>query len=1399
MKTLKRRALAIAGALALLSGGAAHADLLEYSFTGADGSQRTLQPSAKYANPTGTMTFALSAGVDRKVQISILDTSGAVISSTGSELLGPNDRILVGGQEYYGTSLSLDAPPEGDYQLKAEIVSNEGTTVQSDIYSVTFDVTPPSVGEFRHDASLIATDPATGAPVIGGPYYKYSELSGISDDSPMDEVVFWTIDEQGNKGPEFRAGLSNGVATVPDNTVFAGRDEQRYSLMVRVVDRAGNATIASHDVLWDNHATPRGEPEILAVYDPITVGANKYMGRDELAGFTAYTPNMVVRTNPTKVLVRFPKQNHVTETPFGLGIPRHCNPNHCIGRDVLFTDSSFVYSLSYNNLNLDSFGSFRTKVRSSDHLSNAWVKDLYLTVDDSTPIAPVITQVRWWDDATQEWKGTNRYLGLEEKDTHFTKALVKVQPRSYRQKIRVQNSTTKVFTYAYVEPGDTEVEVEFDSLPYQYYMERNGDYYRNNMYVLSFSEGLTTMTLTDSGLKEEPVTLVSDLKWVTTDSDFSPPTMTDLVIDESTREIRVGTYDTSELVVRGTALFPNWRIKSESSTLSISSSAGVTTQLPLKREEVQNNWTRTFVYDASGLPDGRYTSLTTVLRDTFNNETVLTQPVDYLLDLVPPDITVSVANGQSIESLDEILITINDNHDDQPGITSLRLSGGPANENVQLAARAMRGGRYGLEYPVMFPSLQEGESYLLTVEATDSQGNTAQVVVDFEYKPRQVTLADGMDGKLMVPAVTQEFQRQGGGEIIQTEPLTLSDGAVVSGTYDVFATLRSDAEVPLVVNGIRIEPGQTMSVMSQHNFASSGGRINLPLRPAVAGVEGSSNLLVMTSAPNSPVLVLDVNTWVGKAKLSAEKWAVRQVIDPVSITASPEAGVVCRLTSDETAARAADPVRDPVCLLEWEQTPDEAEQVEAEAGGLKLTSLQGQAVALGEQPVSYSLYLFSGDGRKIRVGGGGDILTVSSAFGAVAYQPLGELAEVYRVIQDFDVRMKQTLGPACTLTLDALQAQDAAQNRQIGSRSNTCLFEWIEIPDGMQQDPYSESPNLFGALREKQTHMLRWRVSIFTRNGTRVTLATESHAIEAVDPPAPEIGILSEYHYADDLYMVPMAGGYLGDAIIEGELTPMDVRMSRDGEETTHETFQPGHGVSHKVFRRMVTEAADLWDETVFNIAAAYNILPEVGTEQRVRAVAVPGYDIAPQIDVDVSEALDTAPLPVTVRIGNRLMPEAAYDAATMGEWQLRLVREERFDEVVPMTDYVDAPTGEVQFNLDLSGIERAVRLVAQARLKSPIEGYERVESSQRMFLTVLRGGAIDASVEGRRLSGAAPFSTVLQLALENRADTAATGDVIWEVSADGGSSWESHQSSDRNRFRWYKTYEKGSTWYERR
>lgn len=1348
MIKLKRKALAITGVIALISGGYAQADLLEYSFTGVDGTDKTLPANVSHANPVGDITFALSAGVDRKVRISILDaTKNAVVSSAVSSILGANDRINVSNRDYYGAYLKLATPKEGNYRIKSEILSGTGSVVKEQLNSLTIDITPPKINGSPTYRNMSGWTVSTHK-VFGGTGLASLAVDGVSDNNEVAETYFVSR----FKGSEneilspvsFENSEIRKTGAMPSSWFEVPKGD--YSVGFRVFDKAGNAS----EIMWDAFIDTTSARNLIDKWEVLGVRTSN------AEPWIPYTEGMKAPSNPVQVAWGFKNEliAEVNGTPDGIhrkagnrnlsSLPEF--PNHWVYVDTVKNYNGSPYVAMYKFTGNGGNVSRDTVARKLDFTG--------------LNLAPKPTGLKYQLDGSSQWvDGFAKWLVTNIKVT-ITGLMGTVEPRNYDQIYEVSSIGSCVIPAG-------EISCEMNGIKKDV-AASNGGYVPHAIYAKDATGSLGS----------------THLSYLYTRWDTNPLLLSNALMESSSIDFRLTDEEACDTSNCYWGPKTSWiklvSLKTDKTHQYYSSA--------FKRVNAKN-WNVRHNY--SDYPEGEW-DIYIGATDNFGNTTEEKFMSGFIFDRAPPKVKIISPESKSINSLDQFTLSVTDTYDQKPKIISVKLGGGPAKDLVQLSWREQSEGVFKLEYPIMFPSMQVGEEYTLTVTAEDSQGNSTTANKSFMYEPAQISLADGMDGKLMIPAIAHEFKRLDGGNIIQTEPIQLGGDTVVSGVYDVFATLRSDAQIPLVVNGILISPGETMNIMNQHDFSSSGGRIDLPLRPANSGEEGTSNLLVMTSAPNSPVLVLNVNTWVGKAKLSAENWEVRQIIDPVSISASPASGVACRLSSDENAAKASDAVRDPVCLLEWEQVPDEAESVDSFVGGLKLTGLKGQAVALGEQPVSYSLYLYSGGSRKVRVGGGQSTLSVISALNSVAYKPLGELAEVNRVIQEFDVRMRQNVGPSCSLTLDATRAQDAAANRQVGNHASTCLFEWIDIPDGMQQDQYSETPYLFGTLRDKKAHTLRWRVSIYSKSGTRVTLATEQHDIEAIDPPAPEINIFSSYHHKDEIFMVPIEGGYLGDAIIEGELTPIDVLLTRDSVELTNETFQPGRGVNNKIFRRMDTEKSALWNETLFNVQGSYNFLPEVKTTKKVRAIAVPGYDIRPNINMSVSEAMDTAPLPVTVNIADRMRPEVKYDSKSMGDWAIRLVREEGFEEIIPMTDFVDAPNGVVQFNLDLAGIERSVRLIAEAKLKSPIDGYDRVEKSQRVFLTVLRGNAIGASVKGRRLAGAAPFATILQLSLDNRADTAATGDVIWEVSNDGGASWEANLVTDRNRFRWYKTYDKG-------
>lgn len=1347
MINFKPKLPALLGALAVLTAGAAHAELLEYTFKAPNGAQRSLPPNANYANPTGNVSFALSAGIDRKVKISVLRSDGTVVSTATSHLLGATDRITVGGKSYYGAELQLPAPVGGAYTVRAEILASDGSTVQMDQYPLTVDVTPPTYSSLApvYGGFGQVTSGDVWKLGLGGSEDNAFLLSGISDESPIKGVKAKLYRQDGSlyKDVSVNYDDANGQARQSFKSGFfpASDLDEVFTLQFEISDSAGNSYLSPRQkVMFDSITNAPSAP--FGVYDP---SSTNNLGPG-LSGFVAYTAGMTVKTNPIRLAWRVPRDNWHEYREGGINMVNALGEMTKVGEDGNYVYLVTTSPFGNTDGNYWRWGNF-----------GAWGGggiSYSLTLSPSAPQSPRLLGVDY-NYSDIGWSSFYRYwVNNSVLPVTVSSIRVKVEPRPY-----VQTA---------VHRGSCEVPVGQDScvITNSFTMEKGTTgYVHDNVTVYN----------TDKSLSSNP--MWAEVNW----NDQHYPQLSQQY-DQSSKVFTLFVNQPG----RG-AYFDRLRLRSawieDSKGNKLSPTGGL----------IANNWENyTYQWDLKTLPEGQY-SLVAAAEEMHGPLT--RQPMFQITsDRTAPTLTISVADGAAIQTLDDVVITLADAVDPSPKLTSLALVAGPANDKVQLSWREESKGRFRLEYPVMFPSLKEGESYSLTVAGEDAQGNAVQKAVGFEYKPRQVMLADGMDGKVMIPAVTHEFVHADGKRIIETKPLTLSDGAVVTGSYDVFATLRSDAQVPLVVNGVRIEPGQTMGIMSQHDFGASGGRLSIPVKPAVPDEVGSSSLLVMTSAPNSPILVVDINTWKGAAKLSAESWTIRQVIDPVKIYALPELGVPCRFTTKADVAMAADPIRDPVCLLQWDRTPDEAEQTTQDNNGMKVAGLVGQAVSIGEQPVEYSLYLFSGDGSKVKVGSGSQNLTVTTAYDSVGYSPIDDIAQVNRVIEDFDVNFKQSKGPDCSITLSADRAKNEAAKKGVGSTSRTCLFEWQQIPDGLVQDQLSESPSLSGSLAANGDHPLGWRVSIFTRNGTRVTLNDEIFNIEAVDPPAPTVALSSKYNFKNNIYMVPMTGNYLGDVIINSERAALDISISRNSSVLESETFSPGSGAYNKVYRRINTDERPLWEETTYKVNATYNKVPDVKTEVVYKAIAAPSDSIRPIVEVEGDTAIDTQALPIKVLIRDQYKPDGGYDEKTMGKWKVRLIRQKVYNETEPLTDFVFAKNGEAQFSVNIKGVDSSsIRIVAEAVLESPVEGYNRTETSLRpAFLTVLKGGAIGADVQSRKLSGQAPFTSVFKLALNDRQDVRATGKVIWETSADDGKTWEQFTPEDRYKYQLVRTFEKG-------
>jgi hypothetical protein len=153
-----------------------------------------------------------------------------------------------------------------------------------------------------------------------------------------------------------------------------------------------------------------------------------------------------------------------------------------------------------------------------------------------------------------------------------------------------------------------------------------------------------------------------------------------------------------------------------------------------------------------------------------------------------------------------------------------------------------------------------------------------------------------------------------------------------------------------------------------------------------------------------------------------------------------------------------------------------------------------------------------------------------------------------------------------------------------------------------------------------------------------------------------------------------------------------------------------------------------------------------------------------------------------------------------MGVWRIQVGRETVEDgrkTFRPISDWADAQDGTASFHVDLASIDtKSAKVVAKADLVSPIPGYTRTAMSRPLYVAVLDGKQIEATLDAYRVTGEAPLRIAMTAALEDRLQGASLGEVLWKVSADDGATWTDEPSpyGKVNATRLVRTFERG-TW----
>lgn len=1333
----------------LLGSSGAHADLLEYQYTDTNGEEKTSSYAEKYINPTGDITFALNAGIDRKVRISILNEKDRVVSTATSSLLGANDRITVKGKEHYGALLTLKPPSEeGNYSLKAEMLSSSGSVVKSSLHPIVVDRTKPVI---TGSPVLKKTSGWTAITkdVFGGGGLAYLSIGGISDEVGVAETYFVSqlngSDKEIKSKVEFDKGTAKRTGNMPAN--WFEESKGNYNVGFRVFDKAGNYS----EVIWPAFIDTTSASEYVDQWEVMAVR------KTSSDPWQPYTSNMKAPSNPFQVAWGFKDSliAGVNGTVDGLVSSRV----HRSMQRIPDVPGYMLYIDTLKDFNGAGYTDIPKKAGGAKRISRNTIASKFNF--SGLPTAPKPKGLSYKLKGSDKWiNGFSKWIVTNSPKT-ITAIRGTVEAKDYPQRFSVSGVASCL-----IPAGSTSCESSANKT-----LATTAKGYVFHYIVASDSTG--KLGGTHQG-------------YLYTRWDTVPLILSDISMED--RDISFRLTDTEACDTSKCYWGPSvaW-VKLESVTTDEKKQYNHSS---LSRIDAKN-WIAKF--DSSKFAEGDW-DIYVGGRDRFGNITEQLFKSGSMIDQTAPELDITLPEEGTISSLDEIVVLLSDDKDPEPKVTSIGLTGGPANDKIQLSWRKESTGVFRLEYPLLFPSLKAGESYTLVVSAEDEQQNSVEKSVSFEYIPEFVTLKNGMDGNLYIPNIQQPITREDGSNIIKTEPFTLSDGSLVTGSYDVYATLRSDADYPMVINGVEIQPGETTSVLDQHNFASSDGRLSIPMYASNDTI-GQANVMISTAAPNSPILLLDVKTWKAEGKLSAESWEVRQVVDNLHILASPAPGTICRFTSDRKQAEAADPLKDPTCYIEWISIPDESEEQMITLDGLRVAGIVGQAMSLGEQPIRYRLSMFSGS-NKIYLGEGERMLKVLPAEGSIAVSPPASSLKAHRTIGDVSIPFVQDKGPECSLTLDANVALREAQNRPFTSKSRTCLFEYQNIPDGLVQSIRSNEPLLTGTQDINGDSDIGWRISMYARSGSRISLNTQEAKLNIVDPSAPEIEVESKYHLRDNVYVVPFQESptWLGDANVSGVSANIDVGLYRDDELLEEDTYSGGYGDRTSIDRPLDALPQSVWNKQVFSVLANFSDLPEIKSEKSIEVFTAPSLSVAPVISSKEDAAINSALLPVTVSIHDSRKRNDSYEP-NYGNWEVRVLSEERYGKNRPLSDWqVTDFNGEAGFEVPLHDVDsNRVRLVAEARLLSEVEGYERTEFSRRpMTMQLLRGNSIESSVVSRRLSGPAPFSTVFKVDLEERLDLRALDTVTWYLSDDGGSTWVEQNLSSRSDMVFVKNFEEG-------
>lgn len=1345
----------------------ATAEVLQYKFTDTSGAEKVIPSSSTSLNPKTAISVSVSAGIDRKVKLTLLGDGGTVISTVGSEKVGSSDQITVDGRTYYGAILTLKRPPDGSYSLLAETLSSAGEVVSSETLGLSFDTSAPSLGEWDWKFPYGRGTAPDGLPILSIIEAWYLKL-GVSDISDVSKATFQTFEHLEN-GIVKEVATGRLSITAEDSTIMMGtglRDsitsamipittQGKFSVKFTAEDKAGNQSSKALE-FWNNSKC--GDvPEAVAIQDKLYTGQG-YLG---VSGFRplseqASTP---VTENPARVMFKI-QTKEVKDLPEG----KIFGGRPVGGQEytIVKSENGFTYFIIKEVITDNGKMNWSQTGWTNDsrwRCSAFEVKNPVFSNEGKPPVyvsSEVYLDGYGWTNAAP--LNVNSISGTTiNRDATISKLKGNVSPRSYTQVVNFGVSKAVLqLGSCEVPPGadyctlDTKLPFntsktigEVSSVPYVYHRD---------------APDLKVFAATNLRWHwdaEDPVV----------DKLLSHDALNKRVVFTATEYNAGGNQGLVKmakggLLARGQA---GEEVKINGEMTTVSTSSTFTTSYKTLKSGL---------WDIYGWAEDAYQNKAQLKLFTIDN------------DGEAPSVIIDKLSA-SISSLDQLIIKVKDDKTDKPKLTEIKLEGGPDGRTIYLASIEKAKNEYSLEYPVIFPS--SGTSYKLSVTALDDSGNSATGTLSFQYEPPTIGLEEG---GFQIPSLGKYAWSHPNGKLPFTSKLlTNYEGTALSGVYQLSATLRADSTSgPVTINEVTINPGETKNIGS-YDFSAKSGKLSLPVYAAKIGSEGTANLLVSSGAPGASIVVGSFSVWTPKLSVNPATTNIegRVLVDVLSIGLKDSSGRCTWRPKSDLAVTVSDIITSPSCYntafengLEFYDTADysilntrmtaitKVKVGSTNSNGAKIKGFYVKntgeiAEAVIDLPVlSSGLELVSRDASdSIKFGDGNNQVTV------------------YRAIQPIDQRLTQSSGPACASVTsreaDAILS-GSKMNLQKGIASISCYFKWTATPPGMSVgDNEQQSLKVNGTIDQLGTFPLAWELIAYTPLGANnpVTLSRQSISVEVVDPPPPSIAIQSNRTVFGNLYAVQKKPTNIGVVNITGQADGAVLyKVLRSGTVIADSSDKADYARKTATYRLNSDSQDRLWAPQSYTLQASYVKLPDIISSQEIKTVTVPDDDMSMRVSSETTKALSTDTVPVTISFYNKSSTSEKYSVKEAGQWSVRLIDVKSAKNHKPLSSWINVDadgTATIDLPLSLNPGE-IMRVGSEGTLQSELDGFEMSKlSANTLNLTVLDASPVAGTLKSHKVSGVAPLSVGTSI-VSSQKDL--ISEVVWQVSNDQGKTW---------------------------